>query len=82
MEKDRCIGFGPVPQGEFLTRMGMSHRLQQLLENATPEEKKSLQFAHDMMTDPKQMGERFKLLSLFPEVLKNHLQKFPVTGFS
>lgn len=82
MEKERCVGFGPVAQGRFLMNMGIEQRLEQLLNKADSDEIKSLKFAYEMMTDPKQMGERFKLLSLFPSVLQKHLAKFPVTGFS
>jgi hypothetical protein len=32
--------------------------------------------------DEDKMGERFKLFSLFPSVLKEHLVRFPVSGFT
>lgn len=34
-----------------------------------------------MMVDEDRMGERFKLFALFPPVLKEHLARFPVSGF-
>ena len=34
-----------------------------------------------MMVDEDKMGERFKLFSLFPSVLKEHLVRYPVSGF-
>lgn len=35
-----------------------------------------------MLTSDEQMGARFKFFSMFPAVLKDHLMKYPVTGFS
>lgn len=34
-----------------------------------------------MLTNREKMGERFKFFSIFPNVLKDHLEKFPVHGF-
>lgn len=79
---NKTIAFGPVLQSEFLNRMGITVRLEQLLQHASAEQEKALKFAVEMMTDHDKMGKKFKLLSLFPEVLTNHLKKFPVAGFS
>lgn len=79
---NKTIAFGPVLQSEFLNRMGIAVRLEQLLQHASAEQEKALKFAVEMMTDHDKMGKKFKLLSLFPDVLTNHLKKFPVAGFS
>lgn len=79
---NKTICFGPVNQSTFLETLGIHLRAEQLHKNASDEEKKALKFAVKMMTDDDQMGKRFKLLSIFPEVLKNHLTKFAVIGFS
>lgn len=79
---NKTICFGPVNQGKFLETLGINLRAEQLHKNASEEEKKAIEFAVKMMTGDDQMGKRFKLLSIFPEVLKNHLDKFSVIGFS
>lgn len=77
----RLVTFGPVEQGEFLMNMEASTRLEQLLESSSSEQKEILKSGFDMLTNPDKMGQRFKFLSIFPYVLKNHLEKFPVSGF-
>ncbi|KAH8398540.1 hypothetical protein KR215_011711 [Drosophila sulfurigaster] len=74
--------YGPVQQGEFLERMQGKVRLEQLLANALPENKELIKSGYEMLTDPKQMGARFKFLSMFPSVLNDYLKKYPVAGFS
>lgn len=79
--EDRLITFGPVEQGNFLRTMEADVRLNFLLENCEESEKENLKAGLDMLTNPDKMGSRFKLLSMFPTVLKDHLIKFPVNGF-
>ncbi|KAH8311878.1 hypothetical protein KR044_008403 [Drosophila immigrans] len=74
--------FGPVQQGEFLERMQGAVRLEQLLAHALPENKELIRSGYEMLTDAKQMGARFKFLSMFPAVLNEYLTKYPVAGFS
>ena len=52
-----------------------------LLQNCDEKQKQNLLFGYHMMVDEDKMGERFKLFSLFPSVLKEHLARFPVSGF-
>jgi len=52
-----------------------------LLQNCDEKQKQNLLFGYHMMVDEDKMGERFKLFSLFPSVLKEHLVRFPVSGF-
>lgn len=77
-----AITIGPIEQGSFIKKMEGDTRLKHLLENALPENKASIESGYNMLTDPNQMGSRFKFLSIFPAVLKDHLQKYPVSGFN
>ncbi|GFG40096.1 hypothetical protein Cfor_10983 [Coptotermes formosanus] len=79
--EDKLLMFGPVTQRDFLKRMGIDVRLQILLQNCDEKQKQNLLFGYHMMVDEDKMGERFKLFSLFPSVLKEHLVRFPVSGF-
>lgn len=78
---DRLIAYGPVTQRSFLKNVGIDLRLEILLQNATDTEKQQIQSGYHMITDKDKMGDCFKVLSLFPFILKNHLQKWPVAGF-
>ncbi|XP_076760856.1 protein arginine methyltransferase NDUFAF7, mitochondrial [Xylocopa sonorina] len=81
-EKDnRLITFGPVTQASFLRNLGINIRLQILLQNVTKEELKCLESGYHMIMDEDKMGARFKVLSMFPSVLKEYLEKIPVAGF-
>ncbi|XP_030565308.1 protein arginine methyltransferase NDUFAF7 homolog, mitochondrial [Drosophila novamexicana] len=72
---------GPVQQGDFLKRMQGEVRLEQLLAHALPENRNIIRSGYEMLTDPKQMGSRFKFLAMFPGVMAAHLDKYPVAGF-
>lgn len=78
---NRLIAFGPITQRKFLKNVGIDLRLKLILQNATDNEKQQLQSGYHMITDEDKMGNCFKVLSLFPSILKNHLQKWPVAGF-
>lgn len=81
-EKDnRLITFGPVSQSNFLQNLGINVRLQILLQNASKEERKSLESGYHMIMDKDKMGIRFKVLSLFPSILKEYFKKIPIAGF-
>ncbi|XP_039493761.1 protein arginine methyltransferase NDUFAF7 homolog, mitochondrial [Drosophila santomea] len=73
---------GPVEQGLFLQRMQGEARLEQLLAHALPENQEIIRSGYEMLTDPAQMGSRFKFLAMFPGVLAPHLDKYPIAGFS
>ncbi|KAK4290098.1 hypothetical protein Pmani_036987 [Petrolisthes manimaculis] len=79
--QDKLVTYGPVTQSSFLVNMGIELRLASLLKNCKPEERKSLISGFKMLTEPKQMGERFKFLGLFPAVVKEYLIKHPPGGF-
>lgn len=81
-QNDRVITYGPVEQGDFLHRMGGETRLDKLMENAaTSDDADSLKSGYSMLTDSSKMGSRFKMFSMFPKTLEEHLKKFPVSGF-
>ncbi|XP_068157083.1 protein arginine methyltransferase NDUFAF7 homolog, mitochondrial [Drosophila tropicalis] len=73
---------GPIEQGDFLKRMQGEVRLEQLLAHALPENQDIIRSGYQMLTDTKQMGSRFKFLAMFPGILREHLEKYPVAGFS
>lgn len=56
--------FGPLPQGEFLLRLGMGARASVLLQKATPEQAADIHSAYRRLTDPDEMGSLFKVLCL------------------
>ncbi|XP_011871021.1 PREDICTED: NADH dehydrogenase [ubiquinone] complex I, assembly factor 7 homolog isoform X2 [Vollenhovia emeryi] len=79
---DRLITFGPVTQRKFLKSLGIDLRLKMILQNATGAQKEQIESGYRMITDEDKMGNCFKVLSLFPFVLKDHLTKWPVAGFA
>ncbi|XP_058800813.1 protein arginine methyltransferase NDUFAF7 homolog, mitochondrial [Phymastichus coffea] len=81
-ETRNLLCYGPVTQQEFLVEMGINVRLMNLLKTATPEQKKQLESGYKKITGSEEMGNCFKVVSMFPTVLKDHLKRFPVHGFS
>jgi NADH dehydrogenase [ubiquinone] 1 alpha subcomplex assembly factor 7 len=71
--------FGPLPQGEFLTRLGIGHRKAQLLKDATPAQAREIESAIERLTAPGQMGELFKALALTGRASPPP-EGFPVAG--
>ena len=78
---NRLIAFGPVTQTSFLKSLGIDVRLEMLLKNATKEEREHLESGYRMIMDSDKMGTCFKVLSLFPSIVKDILQNVPVAGF-
>lgn len=77
------LTFGTVNQADFLGRMGMDVRLQQLLSKCEDEQvARDLKSAHAMLTDPAGMGAQFKCLALYPAVLRDFLERYPPHGFT
>jgi NADH dehydrogenase [ubiquinone] 1 alpha subcomplex assembly factor 7 len=56
--------YGPVPQGTFLTSLGVHLRTAKLLERASPDQQRALRAALFRLTDASAMGELFKALVL------------------
>lgn len=78
---DKLLTFGPVEQRDFLTKLGGDVRIDRLVQSAIPELRSQIQSGFEMLTDPQQMGSRFKFFSMFPSVLRDHLRKYPAAGF-
>jgi NADH dehydrogenase [ubiquinone] 1 alpha subcomplex assembly factor 7 len=56
--------YGPMPQGEFLLRLGLLERRARLLETAHPEQRELVASSTTRLADPSQMGVLFKVLAL------------------
>jgi NADH dehydrogenase [ubiquinone] 1 alpha subcomplex assembly factor 7 len=56
--------YGPVPQGTFLTTLGIHLRTARLLERATSDQGRALRAALFRLTDASAMGELFKVVAL------------------
>ncbi|EFO20574.1 hypothetical protein LOAG_07918 [Loa loa] len=82
--KDRTLVFGPIEQREFLAQMGIGLRLQKLLACCkTKEEKENLFKSYEILLSAKGMGERFKMMSVFPKTLGSILsQRKGPAGFA
>ncbi|XP_017879219.1 protein arginine methyltransferase NDUFAF7 homolog, mitochondrial isoform X2 [Ceratina calcarata] len=78
---ERVLIFGPVTQARFLRNLGINVRLSMLLQNATKKERKHLESGYHMIMDEDKMGTRFKVLAMFPSILKEYFEKLPVSGF-
>ncbi|XP_055606416.1 protein arginine methyltransferase NDUFAF7 homolog, mitochondrial-like [Uranotaenia lowii] len=66
---------GPTSQRAFLEMAGAQERLKVLVEAAEGEDQKRLlENGFHMLTDPEQMGERFKFFGLFPKELESFLK--------
>jgi NADH dehydrogenase [ubiquinone] 1 alpha subcomplex assembly factor 7 len=77
------LTYGTVDQKDFLTRMGVNMRLEKLLASCRNEKLATdLKSAHRMLTDPMEMGSKFKFLALYPAVMEKILLKYPPPGFS
>ncbi|XP_041468955.1 protein arginine methyltransferase NDUFAF7, mitochondrial-like isoform X1 [Lytechinus variegatus] len=68
MVGDRAATYGPIHQGLFLQMMGIDTRLKALLKSTPSEEHKNLISGYKMLTQPDQMGERFKFFSILPHL--------------
>jgi SAM-dependent MidA family methyltransferase len=55
---------GPVPQGEFLLRLGLAQRADRLRGQATPQQSTEINTAVTRLTAPDQMGTLFKALAI------------------
>ncbi|XP_022095642.1 protein arginine methyltransferase NDUFAF7, mitochondrial-like [Acanthaster planci] len=64
--QNKVSPYGPVTQQSFLKAMGIETRLQMLLKNASGKQRSSLLSGYKMLTDPAQMGERFKFFAMMP----------------
>ena len=56
--------YGPLPQGEFLLKLGLGQRRGRLLKQATSAQKAAISSGAARLVDPAQMGVLFKVLAL------------------
>ena len=56
--------YGPMPQGEFLLKLGLETRCERLRQNAAPAQKAAILSGAARLADPRQMGVLFKILAL------------------
>jgi SAM-dependent MidA family methyltransferase len=56
--------YGPMPQGEFLLRLGLTERRDRLLKTARAEQREMIASGATRLADPSQMGVLFKVLAL------------------
>jgi NADH dehydrogenase [ubiquinone] 1 alpha subcomplex assembly factor 7 len=55
--------YGPLPQGEFLLRLGLATRAESLLARATPEQARDIEAARRRLLDSSEMGSLFKAIA-------------------
>jgi NADH dehydrogenase [ubiquinone] 1 alpha subcomplex assembly factor 7 len=56
--------YGPMPQGEFLLKLGLAARRDRLLQQARPDQKEAIVSGAARLADPRAMGALFKVLAL------------------
>jgi NADH dehydrogenase [ubiquinone] 1 alpha subcomplex assembly factor 7 len=56
--------YGPMPQGEFLLKLGLEARCERLARGATPAQRAAILAGAARLADPRQMGVLFKALAL------------------
>jgi SAM-dependent MidA family methyltransferase len=56
--------YGPMPQGEFLLKLGLEARRDRLCETASPEQRQEIDAAVSRLADPQAMGLLFKAIAL------------------
>lgn len=56
--------YGPLPQGEFLLKLGLGLRRDRLLAQATPAQREAVESGAARLVDPRQMGMLFKAMAV------------------
>jgi NADH dehydrogenase [ubiquinone] 1 alpha subcomplex assembly factor 7 len=56
--------YGPLPQGEFLLKLGLGERRDRLMTSATPAQAEAIASGAARLADPQQMGVLFKAVAL------------------
>lgn len=64
VEQAGCRAYGTITQADFLTQMGIELRMQQLAQQASPQQKQALAAALKRLTHPEQMGTLFRCLAI------------------
>ncbi|KAK0416685.1 hypothetical protein QR680_012631 [Steinernema hermaphroditum] len=74
--EDRTVVYGPVDQREFLAQLGIGLRLRKLVEQLkTRDEQEALIKSYNMLMSEEGMGTKFKAMAMYPQTLKNILEK-------
>ena len=63
-EAQGLVAYGPLPQGEFLLKLGLGARRDRLQQGATAEQMAAVISGAARLADPRQMGIVFKVLAL------------------
>ena len=63
-EQTGAKAYGPLPQGEFLLRLGLDARAESLIARATPSQARDIESARRRLLDSREMGTLFKALAL------------------
>jgi len=63
-EQTGAKAYGPLPQGEFLLRLGLDARAESLIARATPSQARDIESARRRLLDSREMGTLFKALVL------------------
>ena len=61
--------FGPVPQGAFLSRLGLRQRADRLMLGASKEQIEEIESTHARLVETEQMGTLFKVIAISSEGL-------------
>lgn len=62
--KHGMIAYGPLPQGEFLLKLGLGPRRDRLLKDAAEDQRAAIASGAARLVDPRQMGMLFKVLAV------------------
>ncbi|MDH3228764.1 MAG: SAM-dependent methyltransferase [Alphaproteobacteria bacterium] len=63
-----AVAHGPVPQGHFLSRLGIAERAERLRRSATPGQARDVEAACHRLIADEEMGTLFKALAITPPV--------------
>ena len=63
-EQTGAKAYGPLPQGEFLLRLGLDARAESLIARASPSQARDIESARRRLLDSREMGTLFKALAL------------------
>jgi len=65
-EKGGADVLGPLSQGVFLNRLGLSLRADRLMKTACADQSADVEAAYERLTSPEQMGAVFKVIAIVP----------------
>jgi NADH dehydrogenase [ubiquinone] 1 alpha subcomplex assembly factor 7 len=74
------LTYGPVPQSQYLTQLGIQIRCN-LLKDQNSKVAKDVDASLEMLISPDKMGSRFKFFSIFPKTMSPIHADYPPVGF-